>query len=127
MFHCLSFARQLVKKGPKILAPELLNPRFKAWRNRAYLPILNKWRIERIKFHLENTFGKDPEAFGLPPSRPQIIKPVVPKFNAIHWARKAARREFVQQQLVKMDEIIAEWRQKKKAERDAKKAKSQIK
>lgn len=130
MFHCLSFARQLVEKGPSILTPELLNPRIRPWRNRPYPPILNKWRLEKIKFHLKNTFGKDPQAFGLPATPQPEQRPVLPKLNAVHWARKAARKEFVQQQLAKMDDIIAEWRQKRKAERDelkTKKAKTNFK
>ena len=124
MFHCLSFARQLVEQGNKVLTPELLLPRVKPWRNKPYPPILNKWRIEKIKHHLKNTFNQDPDAFGLPAISQPEPKPVEPRFNAIHWARKAARREFVQQQLAKMDDIIAEWRQKRKTEREAKKNKN---
>lgn len=125
-FNCRLFAQQLAEQGGKALRPDMLAPRVRPWRNRPYPPLLNHWRIEQIKYHLQNTYGKDPEAFGLSQSQPKPALIVEPKFNAIHWARKAARREYVQKQLANMDDIIAEWRTKRKAERDALKAKTKI-
>jgi hypothetical protein len=117
MFDCKDFARKLLSKGAAILTPALMESRQKAWRNRPYPPILNESRIERIKHHLKYNFGKDPEAFGLPPAKPITIKIKVPTVDPIREARKAARKVFVEKQLVNMDNIIEEWRSKRRRAR----------
>ena len=118
MFDCKGFARKLIAKGPSILSPNLMEPRQKAWRNKPYPPILNDLRIESIKYHLKNNYGKDPEAYGLPPSKPITIKLLVPSVDPIREARKIARTAFVEKQLANMDNIIEEWRSKRRKARN---------
>ena len=118
MFDCKAFARRLIVKGSSILTPTLMESRQKAWRNKPYPPILNYLRIDRVKYHLKYNFGKDPEAYGLPPSKPITVKIQMPATDPIREARKIARKAFVEKQLANMDNIIEEWRSKRRKMRN---------
>lgn len=119
MLNCKGFARQLVERGAeRLLRPEMFRPRVAAWVGRPIRPLLDDDRIRRIKWHLKHSFRADPEAYGLPADRGLQPKPVVPRvrqpFNAIAVLRRHARQQFVQQQLARMDDTIAEWREKRR-------------
>jgi hypothetical protein len=107
----------------------MFQPRTVAWRARPIRALLDADRIRRVKWHLQNSFGRDPESFRLPVQPKAVVTPMVAQvrqpFNAVAIVRKYARQQFVTQQLARMDDIIADWKTRRREQRQELRAKQQ--